>query len=277
MMTKVRLVSPGGQRSETMSKRVHTKIDGHIFEITLDNPKANAIGAASSREMNDAFERFHEDPDLRVAILTGEGDRFFCTGWDLNDAAEDEPDRNYGRWGFGGLSRNFELEKPVIMAINGYCVAGGFELALAGDILVASENAVFFLSEVNVGLTTAPPSVPRLLSRLPRSVALEMLFTGRRMDAREAYELRLLSRLVPVGKVMDAAREIAGQIAAAAPLSVRAEKQMVNVAGDLSPGEADRLEKEGRFTMMSRVHESGDAREGARAFVEKRHPVWKGR
>ncbi len=260
-----------------MAKSVHTTVDGHVFEIVLDNPKANAIGAAVSREMNDAFERFHEDPELRVAILTGAGDRFFCTGWDLNEGAENDPDRNYGRWGFGGLSRNFELEKPVIVAINGYCVAGGFELALAGDILVASENAVFFLSEVNVGLTTAPPSVPRLLSRLPRSVALEMLFTGRRMDAREAFDLRLLSRLTPAGKVMEAAREIAADIAAAAPLSVRAEKQMVNLAGDLPPAEAERLERDGRFTMYAEVHASQDAREGARAFVEKRRPMWKGR
>ena len=260
-----------------MAETVHTKIDGHVFEITLDNPKANAIGAATSREMNEAFERYLEDPDLRVAILTGAGDRFFCTGWDLNEGAEDDPDRDYGRWGFGGLSRNYEREKPVIVAINGYCVAGGFELALAGDILVASENAVFFLSEVNVGLTTAAPSVPRLLSRLPRSVAMEMLLTGRRMDAREAFELSLVSRLAPAGRVMDAAREIAASIAAAAPLSVRAEMQMVNVAGDLPPREAERLEKEGHLPMIARVHGSGDAREGARAFVEKRRPVWKGR
>ena len=260
-----------------MTRSVHTRIDGHILEITLNKPKANAIGAATSREMNDAFEMFHEDGDLRVAILTGAGDRFFCTGWDLNEGAEDEPDRNYGRWGFGGLSRNFDLEKPVIMAINGYCVAGGFELALAGDILVASRNAVFFLSEVNVGLTTGAPSVSRLLSRLPRSVALEMLYTGRRMDAQEAFDLRLVSRMTPEGGAMDAARDIARDIAAAAPLSVRAEKQMVNMAGDLPPQEAVRLDSQGCFTMISRVLESEDSKEGARAFVEKRPPVWKGR
>ena len=260
-----------------MTGSVHTTADGHILEITLDNPKANAIGAATSRDMNEAFERFHDDPGLRVAILTGAGNRFFCTGWDLNEADGDEPDRSYGRWGFAGLSRNFDLEKPVIMAINGYCVAGGFELALAGDILVASRNAVFFLSEVNVGLTTAAPSIPRLLSRLPRSVALEMLYTGRRMDAQEAFDLRLVSRLTAEGEVMDAARDIARKIVAAAPLSVRAHKQLVNMAGELSPQETARLDSEGHFAMMARVVDSRDAREGARAFIEKRPPVWKGR
>ncbi len=260
-----------------MSDKVRTHINGRILEITLDNPKANAIGAAVSRDMNAAFERFEADQDLWAAILTGSGDKFFCTGWDLNEGAEENPDRDYGAGGFGGLMRRFNLNKPVIMAINGYCVAGGFELALAGDILVASENAEFFLSEVNVGLTTSGPSISRLLSRLPRSVALELLFTGRRMRAREAHELGLVSRLAPHGKALAVAREIAEQIVAAAPLSVQAEKQMVNLLGDLTPREADRYEQDGLLTMKTAVLSSEDSREGARAFIEKRKPVWRGR
>ena len=260
-----------------MNERVRTRIDGRVFEVTLDNPRANAIGAAVSREMNEAFVRFRDDPDLWVAILTGAGDRFFCAGWDLNEGAQDEPDKDFGPYGFGGLSRMFDLDKPVVMAINGYCVAGGFELALAGDIMVAAENAEFFLSEVNVGLTTSGASVSRLLSRLPRHVALELLFTGRRVGAREAHDLRLVNRVAPRGGAMEAAREIAAEIASAAPLSVRAEKQMVNLLGDLSPERADRMEREGALTAKARVYESEDCREGARAFLEKRKPVWRGR
>ncbi|MBC6439152.1 MAG: enoyl-CoA hydratase/isomerase family protein [Rhodospirillales bacterium] len=260
-----------------MSERVRTAVNGHVFEVTLDNPKANAIGAEVSREMNEAFKRFRDDPDLRVAILTGAGDRFFCTGWDLNDGAQDEPDRDFGPCGFGGVAGMFDLNKPVIMAINGYCVAGGFELALSGDLMVASENAEFFLSEVNMGLTTSGASISRLCSRLPRHIAMELLFTGRRMKAQEAFDLKLLNRVTPQGQVMDAAREIAKQIASAAPLSVQAEKQMVSLCGDLSPAEADKLENAGRLTAKARVYESEDSREGARAFIEKRKPVWTGR
>ena len=260
-----------------MAERVRTRVDGRVFEIVLDNPKANAIGAAVSREMNEAFIRFRDDPELWVAILTGAGDRFFCTGWDLNEGAQEDPDKDFGAYGFGGLSRMFDLDKPVIMAVNGYCVAGGFELALAGDIMVAAENAEFFLSEVNVGLTTSGASVARLLQRLPRHIALELLFTGRRMKAREAFELRLVNRLAPPGGALEAARAIAADIAAAAPLSVQAEKQMVNLVGGLPPAEADRLEAEGALTAKARVYESEDCREGARAFLEKRKPVWRGR
>ncbi|MBT6513095.1 MAG: carnitinyl-CoA dehydratase [Rhodospirillaceae bacterium] len=260
-----------------MGDKVHTHVNGHIFEVTLDNPKANAIGAAVSREMNDAFIRFRDDPELWVAILTGAGDRFFCTGWDLNDGAEDEPDKDFGPYGFGGVSGMFELNKPVIMAINGYCVAGGFELALSGDLMVASENAEFFLSEVNVGLTTSGASISRLMSRLPRHIAMELLLTGRHMSAQEALDLHLVNRVTPQGQVMDAARELAETIAAAAPLSVQAEKQMVDLVGDLPPHEAARLEKAGALTAKALVNASSDAKEGARAFVERRKPVWTGR
>ncbi|MDA0219808.1 MAG: enoyl-CoA hydratase-related protein [Proteobacteria bacterium] len=260
-----------------MSETVHTRVNGHIFEVTLDNPKANAIGAAVSRKMSAAFERFRDDPELRVAILTGAGDKFFCTGWDLNEGAEENPDFDFGAGGFGGISRMWDLRKPVIAAVNGYCVAGGFELALAADILVASENAVFFLSEVNVGLTTGAPSVPRLLEKLPRGIAMELLFTGRKMDAREALEHKMINRVTPQGHVMDAAREIAEQIAAAAPLSVQAEKEMIALVGHLSVEEAGRYEANGMLPTKTKVKYSEDGKEGARAFLEKRKPVWKGK
>ena len=260
-----------------MSETVHTRVNGHIIEVTLDNPKANAIGAKVSRKLSEAFVRFRDDPELRVAIFTGAGDKFFCTGWDLNEGAEENPDFDFGAGGFGGFSRMFDLKKPIIAAVNGYCVAGGFELALAADILVASENAVFFLSEVNVGLTTGSASVPRLLTRLPRGIALELLFTGRKMDAKEAYDLHMVNRLTPQGKVMDAAREIAEQIAAAAPLSVQAEKEMINLVGHLSVEEAGRYEHHGMLPTKTKVKYSEDGKEGARAFLEKRKPVWKGK
>ncbi|MSP83591.1 MAG: carnitinyl-CoA dehydratase [Alphaproteobacteria bacterium] len=254
---------------------VRTMRRGAILEITLDRPKANAIDAATSREMDRVFAGFRDDPSARVAILTGAGERFFSAGWDLRSAGDG--DMNFGEGGFGGIMRRFDLTKPVIAAVNGYCAAGGFEMALACDLMVAAEHAVFFLSEVNLGLTCDAGTVPRLLRLLPQPLAVEMLLTGRRLTAPEAFAHGMLARVVPGPLVMDTAREIAERIVAAAPISVAAVKQMLDACGHASAEEAYALGDAGKLPLRTQAWASEDAKEGPRAFAEKRKPLWRGR
>jgi crotonobetainyl-CoA hydratase len=258
-----------------MSEPVRLERRGAILEITLDRPKANAIDAKTSRAMGAAFDSFQNDPDLRVAILTGAGERIFSAGWDLN-TAEDE-DQDYGSGGFGGLMNRFDLEKPVIAAVNGACAAGGFEIALAADFMIAADHAFFFLSEATLGLTVASVSVARLCQRIPQQMAVDMLYTGRRIDAAEALRLGLVSDVVPGPELMDAARALAERIGQSAPLSVAAMKEMVTEVSALPVAEADRLAKAGGLPAQARAGASEDAKEGPRAFNEKRPPVWQGR
>lgn len=266
-----------------MADMVRTERRGAVLEITLDRPPANAIDAAASRRMGQAFAEFAADPSLRVAILTGAGDKFFSAGWDLKAAARaeaegrSETESDYGSGGFGGITEFVDLDKPVIAAVNGYCVAGGFEVALACDLMVAADHSVFFLSEVNVGLIPAPIGIKRLIARLPRAVALELLYTGRRMDAAEALEHGLANRVVPGERLMDTAREIAQAIAEAAPLAVAAVKEIASATEYLTVAETLAMRHDGRLPSFDRVYASEDAKEGPRAFAEKRKPVWQGR
>jgi len=258
-----------------MTEPVRLERRGACLEITLDRPKANAIDAATSRKLAAAFDSFQADPDLRVAILTGGGERIFSAGWDL--ASGGDGDEDWGSGGWGGICRRLDLDKPVIAAINGACAAGGFEIALACDMMVAADHAVFFLSEATLGLTVDVGTVPRLFQRVPHQVAVEMLYTGRRLDAAQALELGLVNRVVPMADLMASARELADRICASAPLSVAALKQMVTIASSLPVGETYAALDAGRFTGQQVVHGSEDALEGPRAFMEKRDPVWKGR
>ena len=258
-----------------MSEALRLERHGQVLVITLNRPKANAIDAKTSRAMAAAFDDFQRDPDLRVAILTGAGERIFSAGWDLA-TAEDE-DQDYGPGGFGGLMSRFDLEKPVIAAVNGACVAGGFEIALAADFMIASDNAVFFLSEATLGLTVASASVSRLCQRIPHALAVDMLYTGRRIDAAEALGCGLVSEVVSQADLMPAAHALAERVIAAAPLSVAAMKQMVTKVGALTPQAAYDLDEAGGLPAKARANNSEDAKEGPRAFTKKRPPVWQGR
>ena len=258
-----------------MSDPLHLEHHGQVFAITLDRPKANAIDAKTSRAMAAAIDDFQADPELRVAILTGAGKRIFSAGWDL--ATAEDPDQDYGPGGFGGLMSRFDLEKPVIAAVNGACVAGGFEIALAADLMVAADNAAFFLSEATLGLTVASASVARLCQRVPYAVAVDMIYTGRRLDAAEALHYGLVSEVVPQAELMTAAHALAERIVASAPLSVAAMKQMVTKVSALTPEAAYQLGEAGGLPAKDRANSSEDAAEGPRAFMEKRPPVWQGR
>lgn len=248
---------------------------GSTLELTLDRPKANAIDAATSRELSRAFAKFRDEDDLRVAIVTGGGERFFSAGWDLKAAAAGDTGE-YGPGGFAGLTEMFDLDKPVIAAVNGWAAGGGFELALACDLIVATEEARFALPEVRRGLVPDAGGALRLPKRLPRAVAMELMLTGRPMSAEEAGRWGLVNRVVPAPGLLESARELAGEIAEAGPLAVRAAKAIAAATGELPVKDGYALLRSGGVPAYDRALRSQDAREGPRAFAERRDPVWKG-
>ena len=209
---------------------IKTERRGAVLEVTLDRPKANAIDLATSRIMGDVFANFRDDPDLRVAILTGGGDKFFCPGWDLKAAADgDAVDDDYGVGGFGGLQELRAMNKPVIAAVNGICCGGGLELALSADIILAADHASFALPEIRSG-TVADAASVKLPKRIPYHIAMEMLLTGRWIDVEEAARWGLINRIYPGNQLMAEARALADHLASGPPLVYAAIKEIVRDA-----------------------------------------------
>jgi crotonobetainyl-CoA hydratase len=251
--------------------------DNGVLEVVLDRPKANAIDAATSRRMGELFLGFRDDPTLRVAIVTGGGEKFFSAGWDLKAAAEGEaPDADFGVGGFAGLQQLPDLNKPVIAAVNGMAVGGGFELALACDLILAADHARFALPEINVGVLADAATI-KLPRRLPHHVAMDLLLTGRFMAAAEAARWGLVNELVPADRLLPRARELARLLAEGPPLVFAAIKEVVRETATMGEQEALALVARKGLPTVKRVYESEDQREGARAFAEKRKPAWWGR
>ena len=249
---------------------------GKILEVKIDRPKANAIDLATSRFMGEIFRDFRDDTELRVAILTGEGDRFFCPGWDLKAAADgDAVDGDYGIGGFGGLQELRGLNKPTICAVNGICCGGGLEIALSCDIILASDHSTFSLPEIRSG-TIADAASIKLPKRIPYHIAMEMLFTGRWLDAKEAARWGLINHVHKSEKLMPEAFKMAELLASGPPLVYAAIKEVVREAEDMKFQDCLNKITKSQFETIDRLYKSADQLEGALAFAEKRDPVWKG-
>ncbi len=242
--------------------------------VTLNRPKANAINAATSRELGEVFVAFRDDPDLRVAVFTGAGDRFFCAGWDLTAAAAGEEfESDYGEGGFGGFAELPNLNKPVIVAVNGMAVGGGFELVLCADLVVAAEQATFFLPESGLGIVADTGAI-RLPRMIPRVVANEVLYAGRRLDAAEAHGWGLANDVVAGSELLGAALALAERVCSAAPLAVAATIEIGRRTGHLPLKDAYTEMRSGNLKAYESMLASADAVEGPAAFAAKRKPVW---
>jgi enoyl-CoA hydratase/carnithine racemase len=257
-------------------EHVHVRREGAMTIVTIDRPdRLNALHPPAHHELAAVFDEFARDPDQWVAVLTASGDRAFCAGNDLRFRAE------HGRQpmpasGFGGLTSRFDLNKPVIAAVNGLAAGGGFELALACDIVVAGEHATFSLPEVQVGLAALAGGLHRLPRHVGLKVAMGIALTGRRVDATEALQLGLVNQVVARGAELSGAFDWARTILDAAPLAVRATKATLLQGLEISELAAA-MQAQERNAAVHAMRDSADALEGPRAFAERRRPDWLGR
>lgn len=258
-------------------KNITYRTEGRLAYVTINRPdRRNAIDPDTSRELLEAFERFKADDDIWVAILTGSGDQAFSAGADLVAMSQAFAGGRSGPGydvAFGGITRGFECWKPIIAAINGYCLAGGLELALSCDIRVAAEHASFGLPEPKRAIIPGATGTQRLPRAVPLAFAMELLLTGNRFDAETALRFGLVSRVVPADKLMATAEEIAAGILECGPLAVRAIKQAALQGREMSFEDGLKLE----LKLAGQVFQSEDAREGPTAFAQKRKPEYKGR
>ncbi len=264
-----------------MSSPVRIERRGHVLEITLDRPKVNAINMATSRLLGEAFVTLRDDPELRVGIVTAAGEKIFSAGWDLKEAAAQNLvgkwwEQDYGPGSFAGLTELWDLNKPVIAAVNGLCVGGGWELAIAADLIIAAEHVEFALPELPLGIVPDSGGVQRVPKRLPYNIAMEMLLIGRRMSAQEAHHYGMVNKVVPKEDLMATARQWADLIATGAPLTVQALKECLRAMDGRSIRDSFALIRSGELKTYEASLLSKDAKEGVQAFAEKRKAGFKG-
>ena len=251
-----------------------TERDGRLLIVTISRPEVmNSLHPPANAELEKVFDDFVADPDLWVAILTGAGDRAFSAGNDLKYTAQSGGKVEINPKGFGGITSRFDNPKPLIAAVNGVAMGGGFEIALACDLIIASENALFALPEPRVGLAALAGGMHRLPRMIPQKIAMGYILTGRHMTAQEAHRLGVVNEVVPLADLIPTAMKWAGEILECAPLSIRASKQ----AALMGLGHPLDLALRMNYTEAEKMRRSEDTVEGPRAFAEKRKPNWKAR
>ena len=251
--------------------------EGPITVVTINRPEVmNALHPMANQELSAVFDAFDADPEQWVAIITGAGDRAFSAGNDLRYTAENRGQLTIVEKGFGGLTSRFDMVKPVIAAVNGVAMGGGFEIALACDIIVASENAVFALPEPRVGLAALAGGLHRLPRQIGEKAAMGMILTGRRVPAAEGQALGFVNEVVPTGEALVGAKRWAAQIIECGPMSIRASKDAVQ-RGLAEPSLEAAIKGQNRYPAVAALYKSEDFIEGPRAFAEKRAPQWKGK
>ena len=256
-----------------MDKAVKTKIEGSILEITIDRPKANAIDAKTSIMLGDIFADFRDNPKLKVAIITGGGEKFFSAGWDLKAVNEGEAaDADYGVGGFGGLQELPNMNKPIIAAVNGIACGGGFEIMISADIIIAAEHATFALPEINVGVVADAATI-KLRRRIPYHVAVEFLMTGRWMDVKEAKHWGLVNEIVKTNDLLKKAWEIADKISKGPNLIYSSIKEVLRETENEKEIPSFKILRS--LESVKKVYGSEDLKEGASSFVKKTDPNWK--
>lgn len=251
---------------------IKTETRGHVLLVTMNRPEVyNAVHVEMHNEMAACWDAFAADPDLWLAVLTGAGDKAFTAGNDLKATAQGGSKAKMTETGFAGLSSRFDLEKPIIAAVNGFAMGGGFETALSCDIILASENAKFALPEVKVGFFAAASGVPRLSRYIGRLAAQEMMFTGRTIGAEEALAMGCVNAVYPHEELMTKAMELAEHICTVSPSAVKATKRVLNDFNKRD-GTADSI----RYSreVLADLAQTEDFKEGVNAFVEKRAPNW---
>lgn len=258
-------------------EHVHVETRGPVTVVTLQRPEVmNAINGQMHDELEAAFNGFADDPQQYVCIVTGAGEKAFCAGSDLKAVARNGGHPVYPAHGYAGLIERFDCAKPIIAAVNGLALGGGFEIALACDLIIASDQASFGLPEPLVGAIAFGGG----LHRLPRAVgtkrALDLILTGRRVDAAEGLRLGFVNAVVPQAEVMDAAHHWAGLILRGSPMAIRASKEVVYSGLD-EPSLARALARQSRYPAYAAWREAEDTKEGPIAFAEKRPPRWLGR
>lgn len=260
-----------------MTDEIRFDIRDHVAYVTIDRPRVlNALDEAAQQRMRQIWADVEVSRDVRVVVLTGAGEKAFCVGADMSDAAESKTGVDY--WsdadpnGFGGLALRDSLDVPVIARLNGYTLGGGLEMALGADIIVAADTAQLGLTEPRVGRIPLDGGVIRLVRQVPYHQAMGLLMTGRRISAAEAFAMGLINEVVPAAELDEAVARWVEDVLACAPLSLRAIKHIVQHGAHLSPGEAQGL----RTPALIAALRSKDAIEGVRAFQEKRRPFWTG-